>query len=137
MSSDPTMVSSHGRVSLSLDSANTWESIARICMLFQQIYQTNKKSSQSFYWRNNHLIIWYCPRDGNLGQTADVVYFPFSITSIWRNSQDMFFLLICQPLKMVRMLSHFMLTLTVITMDQNCCGTANIHFRLNVFYSSL
>ena len=55
----------------------------QICMFSQKIYQANKKSSQSFYWRNNHLIIWYCSLDGDLSHTTDMVYYPFSMTSIW------------------------------------------------------
>ena len=128
-SSDPTTVSSHGRVSLVLDSGNAGGLVSTRFMLSQQIYHANKKSSQSFYWRNNHLIIWHCSLDGDLSHTTDVVYFTFSIGSIWPNPQGLFFLLICQSLKIVKMLSQFKLTLAVITMNQICCGTANIHFR--------
>ena len=109
--------------------ANAGGSVSTRFMLSQQIYHANKKSSQRFYWKNNHLIIWYCFLDGDLSHTTDVFYFTFSIGSIWPNPQGFFFLLICQSLKIVKMLSQFKLTLAVITMNQICCCTVNIHFR--------
>ena len=59
-------------------------------------------------------IIWHCYLDGDLSHTTDIAYFSFPMTSNWPNPQDLFFLLICQHLKMVKMHSWFILTMAKI-----------------------